>query len=422
MANGFIKNYDLIQEDCRVDDLLDFSESIDDFTQLMETVQTPAIIGLIGKFGCGKSTMLYQIQKQKQDSVHWINFDAWKYPERRDLWEGFVLDFADQVGDKNKALKRIDGKEKSIGKTIAKAIGGTVSGLGGIAAIAELFESSPATRVFQIQEILLKIINGLDKPMHIVVEDIDRSHDRGIYFIETLKQFLRDNNLKQDVIVVVPISDESYDSNKSSYLKCLDYIEFFNPKISGLDKFVEAIISESCLADEFRKAGDIIELYGKTKKEQIASFCVEILKQPDVTIRHLKTILRSADVAYMAQSADGHSPDWRVTICFEAATYLRVHPDQKQTYIELFRQKRYIGANTLFAAFLYVIQNDSPYLILPEDHAQAGSLAKPAADFKCIKRTGNNGQTEYPSKPWQYGGSHSQDPIRYGVCDFYLDY
>jgi energy-coupling factor transporter ATP-binding protein EcfA2 len=110
MADGFIKNYDLIQETSHVDDLLDFSKSVSAFSKRLESIGRPAIIGLVGRFGSGKSTMLYQINRLREQEETWVNFDAWKYPERKDLWEGFVLDLACHLGMRKKVIGRIEAR------------------------------------------------------------------------------------------------------------------------------------------------------------------------------------------------------------------------------------------------------------------------------------------------------------------------
>ena len=91
-ANGFIKNEDLLREDSHIDDLLNFTDPINSFSNRLSEISKPSIIALVGRFGSGKSTMLHQIAKEKDESKEiWIEFDAWKYPDRKDLWEGFIL-------------------------------------------------------------------------------------------------------------------------------------------------------------------------------------------------------------------------------------------------------------------------------------------------------------------------------------------
>ncbi len=435
MTDGFIKNYDLIQEDCRVEDLLDFSESITAFSNRLETIDRTAIIGLIGKFGTGKSTMLYQIQKEKQNKKEnkeiWINFDAWKYPERKDLWEGFVLDFADQVGNRNEVQKKIDGKDAKSEKVDLSAdlllrFTNKFPSLKVLNKFIEIFKISPATRVFDIQNILTDIINKQDSNIFIVVEDIDRSGDSGVFFLETLKQFLRDSCLSKKVIVVVPMGEENYEKNIDSYLKCIDYFEFFNPKHNGLEKFVESVFEDTLFEGQKNWPNGYVAWSGENNKGQIISFLDELIKSPTMTIRLIKIILRKAELVYKHQCHDGHEPDWRVTICFEASKYLYINQDSKVTYFDSFKKKRIVNSNTIFATFLsaMILNHRSIYDLRESEDIK--KLFNPSIDISCITRLGIDGIEEFPSIPWlsqeRYIPSDAERKVYYNVCDFYMNY
>jgi ATPase subunit of ABC transporter with duplicated ATPase domains len=62
----FIKNYDLIREEDHTKDLLDFSKTIKIFSKKLDSIKESSIVGLIGKYGSGKSTMLHQIKNKRQ--------------------------------------------------------------------------------------------------------------------------------------------------------------------------------------------------------------------------------------------------------------------------------------------------------------------------------------------------------------------
>src|SRR3989339_941445 len=100
---SFIKNEKILEEDYKTNDLLNFSEIVNSFRKKLEQISENSIVGLIGKFGTCKSTMLYQLykeQKRETDIERWINFDAWKYPEKKELREGFVLEIARDLDKK----------------------------------------------------------------------------------------------------------------------------------------------------------------------------------------------------------------------------------------------------------------------------------------------------------------------------------
>jgi len=422
IPKGFIKNYDLIQEDCKVDDLLDFSDSINAFSNRLDSIKTPSIIGLVGKFGSGKSTMLYQIQKQNEEKEKWIIFDAWKYPDRKDLWEGFVLDFADQLGERKKTQSAIDGKDKKT-KIIdcIKPIASKLT-LGVAEPFAELLKTSPAKRVFEIQEILKRIIENHEGPIRIVVEDVDRSGDAGIYFLETMKQFLRDTNVNQNIIVIVPIGDEKYKGKSDSYHKCLDYIDQFQPSIKGLSKFVEEIVDDNLFVGQFSYTDGRTAWTGEARKGQLSSFFEEILRRQLCTIRELKQILRHADLIFKQQTLEGYEPDFRVTICFEIAKHHYVNEDSNLTWFENIRKHHNIPTNNIYAIFMRVMIDNITSIY--KDH-KTKELYHPKQGLKLISRTSNNQISQYPS--WPYIGNifdvdEEKDKNVFCVCDFYLDY
>ena len=53
----------------------------------------------------------------------------------------------------------------------------------------------------------------------IVIEDIDQSGDAGTFFLETMKQFLRELETKKQVIVIVPMSEDTLGHSQIMWLK-----------------------------------------------------------------------------------------------------------------------------------------------------------------------------------------------------------
>ena len=86
----------------------------------------------------------------------------------------------------------MDGVTKglAVGKVLASIVAGLL-GLGGIAdGVSKLFAQSPATRVFELQELLKQMIEEQGRDTIIVVEDVDRSGQFGLRFLETLREFV----------------------------------------------------------------------------------------------------------------------------------------------------------------------------------------------------------------------------------------
>lgn len=363
-ATGFIKNYDLLKEDCKVDDLLDISETVEKFKARIDAIDKPAIMGLIGKFGSGKSTMLYQVQKDITDDVCWIDFEAWKYPERRDLWEGFVIEFARQIGQLKKTVEKIDGKS-SVNSSVdlVSTIAENISGVPGLKAVGgvfkNLFGTSPLKRVYEIQELLTTLIKETKKDFIIVVEDIDRSGDAGIYFLETLKYFIRGLNIDKRVLVIVPIGNEEYTRNLESYNKCVDYFEFHIRDIPNFENFISSIFISDIVNPVSKILNDrnlYPDLYDGSVS-QLNHLFLELFNLLDsFSLRMLKSVIRNANVAYKLMQEDGFQPDARMVICLEAMKYFYFEKDEKRiSYFDNLRIYEFIPAVSIFAAFIHCI-------------------------------------------------------------------
>jgi hypothetical protein len=319
MENGFVKNGDLLREDYQVDDLLDFSETILKFETFLSNIKGNSLVGVIGDYGTGKSTMLYQLEKQNPDS--WVVFDAWAFPNRKDLWEGFVLDFAKKFDAKNfdKARKRIDGTTaedaKSLTNVIAEGANLFFPGAAVLKNFSSLFKSSPARRVFEFREMLNVLIKKQKTDLFIVLEDADRAGQEGMVFLETIKQFIFKelaSYTEHKVTFIVPIGRVNYEdpSFEASYCKTIDYSFYFEPEIN-FDKFSEEIFS----AQEQET-----NPYWKENLGQLCNFFISSGK----TIRDLKAVLRMANHSYIRQSSiENFKPDARITILIEMHDHLK---------------------------------------------------------------------------------------------------
>lgn len=108
-----------------------------------------------------------------------------------------------------------------------------------------------------LKELLIELCSSKEKVMYLVIEDIDRSGDRGIFFIETLNYFLKKIVQEQQesqtnivkLKVIVPISNDNYEKDKQSYLKSLDFLYAFNPNKYDFSAFVRALFLDEISAD-----------------------------------------------------------------------------------------------------------------------------------------------------------------------------
>lgn len=326
----FLKDRFLMEEDHRKDDLLDFSDEIDRLRNTIEGVDQSSIIGYIGKFGSGKSTAIFQLQKEIdiKPEVKWFDFDAWKYPERRDLWEGFVLDIADQLGGRPRAKSKIDasGKmQKTFGiiQSIAEAIGNYEPAIKIGGAFINLFKGAPIERVYELQELLKKILEPLSQQrIYIVVEDIDRSGDAGRFFLETLRQFIKNNLLDKTLVVIVPIGSEVYEGNeehRASFQKVIDYPIFFEPRNIGYQNFIEAAFLEQTFP--YQQTAPSYAPSVSRWREHLDEF-FRLAQSKGLTVREIKGLVRSADAAYGLLKSKGYNPDPRIVLALELLNYI----------------------------------------------------------------------------------------------------
>lgn len=348
MSDSFIKNQRILEEDYRVDDLLNLSEAIESFSIQVDSYDTQVILGFVGGFGKGKSTFLYNVKSKRAGShpkEKWIDFDAWQFPERRDLWEGFILGFAKQLGKFQEVKKVVDGETSSIWFKILKNIH-EIPALSAIKFFTSFLKDSPIKRVFQLQELLKQIINKSDfQTFVVVIEDIDRSGDAGVYFLETLKHFLKQEpDLKKKIVTIVPIGSEKFEQNKNSYSKCLDYIEFFENYHIKLDVFIKEVMENDYL--------------NQVDKEIITLFLEYLINNQGLTIRDIKMILRNADGHFKIFQEKGFTPCHLVSIILETSKFIKT-PDSTFSYFEDFKRKGVVYRGTLFSRALFAVFKDT---------------------------------------------------------------
>lgn len=379
---GFIKNTDALEEGHKVEDLLDFSSEVQRLNDAVARIPRSSLIGYVGKFGSGKSTTIYQLQKQfsTDKTSKWFEFDAWKYPERKDLWENFVLDIADQLGGRKRAQRKIEGKETKsavvdittdivgAGMELMEGIAGSASEYLGKAAeklqiadkLVGIFKRSSARRVFEIQELLSSMISALKEDnIFIIVEDLDRSGDAGRYFLETLRQFIKNNLPEKRIIVLVPIGTEVYDKNpehRASYQKALDYIFFFSQTGINFSRFIDEVF-EATAFPETTEIQPHVSLPTPWKAQLVDWFGIAI--NNGLTVREIKVALRFADLAHANLCEQGYEADPRIVLAFTLLNHIFTEGGTR--WISRITTQNPIGNNCPIFLFLQAIScNEIP--------------------------------------------------------------
>jgi adenylylsulfate kinase-like enzyme len=367
--NGFIKEELMLEEQHRVPDHLNFSEEVDRLHNLISKIVHSSMVSYIGKYGSGKSTVLYQLEKRLTEvhNAFFFEFDAWKYPERKDLWEGFVIDIAEQLGRKKSVTNKIDNTKGVIQKTGSVIFDSMTIALAGVSlpvskVFTSLFKDKPITRVFELQDLLIKMLGSIeDKNIYIVVEDIDRSGDNGIFFLETLRQFIKNNLPEKTIIVLTPIGTEAYSDKQrtEAYQKIFDYTLHLDTKGINYTQFIDAFFDDKAFDPNTVWRQHLIDWFS-------------IVKAHNYTPREVKGLIRSANLAYKHLTEKGLTVDVRVLLCF---TYLYTHIENAhQRYITKVNLERKIVQNTpMHNLFIAIANNKSleqtirSYHLLPLD-------------------------------------------------------
>lgn len=340
----------VVNETYKTDDLLDFGDYVKDLRAVVDKSNQMSLVGIVGAYGSGKSVMLETFRKKLKRKHKWVHIDAWKYPDRSDLWEGFVLDFARQVKPRQfkKVLGRLDGTSKDSWRTLIKSIGAAsnllVPGSGkAIDKLTYFARSSPAKRIFQIQDIFEDLLKDIDETIYVVVEDVDRSGDAGIYFIETLNQFLKDLKVTNTIKVLIPIAETSFNSEKQqAYIKALDYILFFDVETRSLERFVDEVFAKDITSDSI-------------KRNHVLETLQRLLHNNGLTYRQLKLVIRNADLRHRAIQEKGLRSDARIVLGIEASRFITTTNNGTITTFADMRINKYIQHKTQLGLLLYAI-------------------------------------------------------------------
>ena len=345
---GFIKNTKLLEEHSRTENLLDLTSEIERFSTKLDSIRFSSIFWFIWKFWTWKTNFLNQIKNKYTEKSKWFEFDAWKYPERWNLWESFVLEVARQIDPKtfDKIIRKLDWKNPT--KWLEKFIKFFSWFIWSIKNFSDFLNTSPVKRTFEIQNMLTELFEKIkEKGIYIIVEDIDRSWDNWIYFLETLNYFLKSNEIEKIIIVIVPIWKEKYDRDeiKLSYSKCLDYEHDFSLSNIKLNKFIEAIFEDEILSKQYHKW-------------QIISFLELIfIKYPEqITIRLLKKILRNSNQNYIVLvKKHWELVDFRLSIIFRFLKEIKIDNQNKLRNIQNWTSTSEFNWNDLFSFFIWII-------------------------------------------------------------------
>jgi len=339
----FIQDTTLLQEEKRDKDLFQFKPMAKALLSRLDAMPNTAIISIIGPYGVGKSALLESVKSQMSRSVTWFQFDAWKYPDRKNLWEGFVLDFTKKVSPKDfkKVLAEIDGtkgnKAEGLTSTLAVASNFILPGAGGaVDKLKYLFTTSPVRRLHEFEELIEKQIEKCENEVYLVLEDVDRS-ESGILFFETVSYYFRNSSFSKKIRVIAPISSVAYrdETKLHSLEKSSDYFEYFSAENLDVEEFIDTIFT-STLTNNL------------VVKSQLKMLFTSLLKLEYMTIRKIKIIIRESLAKYDYLVSLGFQPDPVLCMVVQSMKYLRTNDSRpNENYYNLSKRNKYIGNQQL---------------------------------------------------------------------------
>ena len=136
------------------------------------------------------------------------------------------------------------------------------------------------------------------------------------------------------------MANDNYQNNIDSYLKSIDYFEFFERGKIKLDNFVDEIFDNGLFTGELYDNSDTYLIWtGSNRRTQTISFFEGLFQVfPEMSLRLLKLIIRKANLVFKEQTEDGHQPDFRVTLCIEASKYFKFNQKSEKSFLSILKK------------------------------------------------------------------------------------
>lgn len=430
-----IRDARYIREDYKINEnLIEFE--INKLQAEISSIDESSIVALVGSYGTGKSTSLYNLRLQDEDKDHrWFQFDAWRYPERKGLWDGLIIELAKEIGIENKAIRKIDGNKSVIGKwggIVGELFGQFGDSLpkveiekitldpktvGDVAKISEkasaIFGRSPAKRAYEMERILADVLLSIkEQNIYLIAEDVDRSGADGINFLETLNYFIKNNEQiaqsSKKIVVIAPISEESYKKNRGNLYKCIDLFIEYHPIVKSSRNFLQSVFTDEALGRQPDGTFSFIQ--------DLEDFTNTLLETTSyrINLRILKLILRHTNQKYVQLCVTEKDVDWRAVFVVEA---MRIAEDGVRDRPLLQAHVTEIPNGTIFSALLRTIHTPSERIFqykYSNDRSRANRYINSGpSGYKFIKH-----QDQVSASVWE-GWTQSGNTVRGYIADYY---
>lgn len=356
---GIFTDSTVLDESPSSNDLLNYKTEIDRVGKHIRTTISngkSVIIAYLGAFGIGKSTILQHAEAKLSQVSKWITFETWRYANRNELWDAFVIKLVSEIEDKPeiKVAKYIDGNRFKIRIAILWMLGilaaSTLAswmlypwlsantgfwkayfqyavpviipmlllvGLGRLLAVVPY--SEPLRRVFQLENLLKDALSHIEVPLVVVIEDVDRANEDASIFMEALHEFIGkyDSQFNHPVIIIAPQSNNAFDALDMDRKKNIEH----SLKVYDQKMYFSSAINDRATVEQFYSKIKFNKAYQKYKPTMIeVTWEINYYYRKDqLTIRMLKHALR--EVNWFIQAYPDHNPS--VALVYALARMLK---------------------------------------------------------------------------------------------------
>ena len=349
----FLKNPLLLQESSRDFDFFSFDDNAKNLYRTLSANSRPTVTTIIAPYGSGKSVLLNEVKKiseadNKGKDTKWIFFECWQYPDKRDLWEGLIVESIERIegeAKKNEIINTYSDLPSWRGD-LANFLNSTKSAIGTVIAIFAIsfvvlrldndwltdtlvalltalvvlliatigffiqpVSKSSISRLSDYKQELTDSVTGYEGTLYIVLEDVDRAGALGMRFFETVSHFIKDSSLKdKNIKIIVPISDDSKHQNLiDSIEKVSDNTLRFNPRYNA-DKYLSELFTDEFLTES---------------TTTLLSSTINPLISGSISIRKMKHVLRNAIIKHERLNDGEFKSKLEICIAIEFSKYMR---------------------------------------------------------------------------------------------------
>lgn len=330
-------NLDILREQASDVDYFDYQDEIGRVKKRIEQAvdnKRNTIMAYLGDYGMGKSQVLKVVEKQSDIKKYkWLSFESWRYSSRHDLWQYFTELIAIKlIGNKTTRwfknhwmdvvvsavlaisvyvafLYQPGSLDAWVVRYIKYAAGIVLASVVGYLIAKYIHPKTPLTRIEEFEKMLKKAIRKSKKALVIVIEDVDRTGDDGITFMESLSVFLNNNTFKKSVIVIAPqkntilnplMPDKSGIRPIENGIKIYDESMYFSVDVNA--KAIETFYKNLKFAKDYEQHKLAIEWI----TNELVYYHYSYRHNGQLSIRMLKYALRS--VEYFIEANPNYNP------------------------------------------------------------------------------------------------------------------